>query len=222
MPREKFDALKLPYEPEWTEQWLNPKPVKGSKAPVVARPHEAPAGLFNGMIAPIAGYALRGFVWYQGETNTAYGEHYRDVLTALITSWRAAWGQGDAPFLVVQLPNFRNTRFWPDLRAGQAAVARELPNVGLAVTIDVGNPKDIHPSQKQIVGQRFGGSIARKLAHGHDVPHSGPTFRAMHVVGDVRIEFDHVYDGLKVKGEKLNGLRAGGRLRRVSACRGPH
>lgn len=210
LPREAFDALKLPYEPAWTNEWLHPKPKRGSQAPAVARPHEAPAGLFNGMIAPLAGYALRGFVWYQGETNTAYGEHYRDVLAALVASWRAAWGQGDAPFLVVQLPNFRNSRSWPLLRAGQAAVAKELPNVGLAVTIDVGNPKNIHPAEKRTVGKRLA-LIARKLAYGEDVPYSGPTYRALHVEGaEARIEFDHVHDGLKKKGGDLAGFELAG------------
>lgn len=210
IPRATFDALQLPYEPAWTEHWLHPPVVAGAKVQEAPRPHQVPAGLFNGMIAPIAGYALRGFVWYQGETNTAYGAHYGDVLAALVKSWREAWGQGDAPFLIVQLPNFRNTRFWPDLRAGQATVARELPNVGLAVTIDVGNPKDIHPMKKQVVGQRLA-LIARKLAHGEDVPYSGPAYRAMHVDGgEVRLEFDHVHQGLNAKEGKLVGFELAG------------
>jgi sialate O-acetylesterase len=204
MPRPTFDALKLPYEPKWTQRWLNPPP---NDKP---RPYEAPGVLYNGMIHPIAGYALRGVIWYQGETNTAYGEHYRDVLTALITSWRAAWNQGDFPFLVVQLANLENSRFWPTLRAGQAQVARELPNVGLTVTIDVGEPKDIHPKDKQTVGHRLA-VAARKIAYGQDVPHAGPTFKSMRVDGNSAvIDFDHVYDGLKSKGDAVQGFEIAG------------
>ena len=204
MPRAAFDALKLPYEPEWTQRWLNPPPNDK------VRPYQGPGLLYNGMIHPIAGYAIRGVIWYQGETNTLHGEHYRDVLAALITSWRAAWGQGDFPFLVVQLANLQNTRFWPTLRAAQARVAKELPNVGLAVTIDVGESKDIHPRDKLTVGRRLS-LVARKMAYGHDVPHAGPTFRSMRVDGKAAIvEFDHVYDGLVAKGETLEGFEVAG------------
>ena len=191
LPRATFDALHLPYEPQWTEQWLHPNPAKQEPA----RPHEAPATLFNGMIAPIAGYAMRGVVWYQGETNTAYPDEYRDVLTALITSWRTAWGEGDFPFLVVQLANLKNSRFWPTLRAAQAQVAREVPNVALAVTIDIGNPNNIHPTDKQTVGHRLA-VAAEKIAYGRDVPYSGPVFKSMRVSGgDAVLTFDHA-DGV--------------------------
>lgn len=210
MPRATFDALKLPYEPAWTEEWLNPKHKPGAKKQEPPRPHEAPAILYNGMIAPIAGYAMRGVIWYQGETNTRYGEHYRDVLGALITSWRDAWGQRDLPFIVVQLPNFRNTRFWPITREAQAQVARELPNVGLAVTIDVGEPDDIHPKEKQAVGKRLA-LLAQKIAYGMDVPHSGPTFKSMEVTdGRAVIRFDHVAGGLIAKGGALEGFEIAG------------
>src|SRR6185437_6218895 len=102
LPKATFDALKLPYEPQWTQLWLHPQPDAKTKAPGKVRPYEAPSTIYNAMIAPIAGYAMRGVVWYQGETNTAYPEKYSDVLSALITSWRGAWGQGDLPVLVVQ------------------------------------------------------------------------------------------------------------------------
>jgi sialate O-acetylesterase len=209
MPRPTFDALKLPYEPEWTNEWLHPKRNPASTAPVRERPYEAPAVLYNGMIAPIAGYAMRGVIWYQGETNTAYGEHYRKVLGALITSWRDAWGQGDFPFLVVQLANLQNNRFWPTLRAAQAQVADELPNVGLAVTIDIGNPHNIHPTDKLTVGKRLA-AVAQKIAYGQDVPYSGPTFKAMRIEGgSAVIRFDHLAGGLVARGDALGFEIAG-------------
>jgi sialate O-acetylesterase len=211
IPRESFDALKLPYEPQWTEQWLNPTPDPTAGTQPKPRSYQAPAVVYNGMIAPMAGYAMRGVIWYQGETNTAYPAQYRDVLTALITGWRKGWGQGDYPFLVVQLPNFgTRTRDWPTLRDGQAEVAKQLPNVALAVTIDVGNPKDIHPRDKKTVGERLA-LAARKIAYGQDIPYSGPTFRSINVTGNsAAIRFDHVYDGLVAKGGTLRGFEIAG------------
>lgn len=210
MPRATFDALKLPYEPEWTNLWLHPKPQAAATQPEAARPYEAPAVLFNGMIAPISGFAIRGVIWYQGETNTAYAEHYRKVLTALITSWREVWKQGDFPFLVVQLANLKNSRFWPTLRAAQAQVAHDLPNVGLAVTIDVGNSHNIHPTDKQTVGNRLA-AAAMKIAYEKDVPYSGPTFRSMRIEGgSAVIGFDHVNGGLVAKGDSLEGFEIAG------------
>jgi sialate O-acetylesterase len=209
MPRPTFDALHLPYEPQWTEQWLHPKPKPNTTKQEPPRPHEAPATLYNGMIAPIAGYAMRGVIWYQGETNTAYPDQYRDVLTALIKSWRDAWGEGDFPFLVVQLANLKNTRFWPTLRAAQAQVAREVPNVGLAVTIDIGNPNNIHPTDKQTVGHRLA-VAAEKIAYGQDVPYSGPVFKSMQTRGgDAVLTFDHADGGLVAKGD-LQGFEVAG------------
>jgi sialate O-acetylesterase len=209
IPRETFDALKLPYEPAWTEQWLHPKTEPGKK-PQPERPHEAPAVLYNGMIAPFAGFAMRGVIWYQGETNTAYGEHYRKVLSALIKSWREKWGEGDFPFLIVQLANLKNSRFWPTLREAQAQVAHDLPNVGLAVTIDIGNPDNIHPRDKLTVGKRLAAS-ALKIAYGQDVPYSGPTFKSMEIKGNKAIiHFDHTDGGLKAKGDEMKGFQIAG------------
>jgi sialate O-acetylesterase len=218
-PRETFDALKLPYEPAWTEMWLRPKQNPNATKPEPARPHEAPAALYNGMIAPIAGYAMRGALWYQGETNTAYPAEYERVLGGMITSWRAAWRQGDPstgsgqafPFLVVQLPNFIGKgRDWATLRASQAKVAKDLPNVGLAVTIDLGNPNDIHPTNKQPVGRRLA-LIARKMAYGQEVAWSGPTFKSLEVNGNQAVvTFDHVDDGLVARAGEVLGFELAG------------
>jgi sialate O-acetylesterase len=211
MPRETFDALKLPYEPEWTQQWLHPKQEPNAKRPEPERPHEGPAVLYNGMIAPFAGYAIRGAVWYQGETNTAYPADYERVLSAMITSWRAAWKQGDFPFLVVQLPNFLGpSRDWATLRASQAKVAKDLPNVGLAVTIDLGDPKNIHPTNKKPVGHRLA-LIAQKMVYGQGVAASGPAFKSLEVNGnEAVVTFDHVHDGLVARGGEVLGFEVAG------------
>jgi sialate O-acetylesterase len=211
MPKARFDALKLPHEPAWTEQWLNPKPDPKAKVQEKPRPHEAPAVLFNGMIAPMAGYAIRGAVWYQGETNTAYPKEYRDVLASMIGGWREAWQQGDFPFLVIQLPNFDSgTRDWVTMRASQAQVAKDVPNVGLVITIDIGEPKDIHPKDKLTVGKRAA-LVARKLAYGEDVEGAGPTFKSMRIDGNnAIIEFDHVEGDLVARGGALQGFDIAG------------
>jgi sialate O-acetylesterase len=209
--RPTFDRLNLPYEPQWTELWLHPKQHPNSSRPPKQRPYEAPAVIYNGMIAPMAGYAMRGVAWYQGETNTAYPAKYHDVLTALIQNWRRAWNQGDFTFLIVQLPNFDSgTRDWPTLRASQAQVARQQPNTGLAVTIDIGETKTIHPTNKQTVGQRLA-RLAEKLAYGQDVVDSGPTFKSMRIDGPRAIvSFDHAGGGLKAKGDALEGFEIAG------------
>jgi sialate O-acetylesterase len=202
--------LKLPYEPQWTQEWLHPKQNPASTQPAKERPYEAPATLYNGMIAPIAGFAMRGVIWYQGETNTAYPVDYRRVLASLITSWRESWGQGEFPFLIVQLPNFKGpTRDWVALRHSQAQVASEVPNVGMAVTIDIGNPHDIHPTDKQPVGHRLA-ALAAKMAYGLNVPYAGPTLKSMKVVGkEIVVSFDHADGGLVAQGD-LSGFEIAG------------
>lgn len=210
LPKPTFDALKLPYEPAWTEEWLHPKPNPASTQPAKVRPYETPAGLYNGMIAPIAGYPMRGIIWYQGETNTAHAEQYQQVLTALIQSWRDAWSQPDLPFLIVQLPNFQNTRFWPILREAQRRVAADIPHVGMVVTIDVGNPHNIHPNQKEVVGQRLA-LMAEKMVYGQNVEDSGPTFKTLTINGDKAvITFDHLAGGLVAKGGVVQGFELAG------------
>jgi len=129
------------------------------------------------------------------------------VLAALIRSWRAAWGQGDFPFLVVQLPNFLGrSRDWVTMRASQARVARELPNVGLAITIDVGESRDIHPKEKLAVGKRLA-LIAEKIAYGRDVEHSGPVYESLAVEGnEVVLTFAHASGGLVARGGEVLGF----------------
>jgi sialate O-acetylesterase len=164
--------------------------------------------LYNGMIAPIAGFASRGVVWYQGETNTAYPKEYKLVLASLVKSWRAAWSDAGADhrldFLVVQLPNYIGaTRdgAWATLRESQAAVATNVPAVGLAITIDVGETKDIHPKDKLTVGKRLS-LLAQKRIYDRDVECYGPTPKSLHVVNDTAIvDFDQLAGGLVAKGE---------------------
>lgn len=163
-----------------------------------------PGVICNAMVAPLAPYAMRGVIWYQGEANGGAGLEYRTLLPLLIGDWRSRWGQGNFPFLVVQLPGWDHSKdpperhTWPWLREAQLLTARSVPKAGLAVAIDVGDPRDVHPASKTAIGLRLA-LAARKIAYGEDVVHSGPIFRAHFIDGGgVRVAFDEVGGGLAI------------------------
>ncbi|HJT78545.1 MAG TPA: sialate O-acetylesterase, partial [Gemmataceae bacterium] len=151
-------------------------------------PH-APAVLFNGMIAPLIPYALRGAIWYQGESNAGSeqsGKLYGVQLPLLVRDWRGRWGEGDFPFAWVQLPNFETqAKGWPFVREAMLH-ALALPNTGMAVAIDIGEAHDIHPKNKQEVGRRLALWV-RAEGYGERLPWSGPLPAEHKVVGD-RVE----------------------------------
>lgn len=167
-----------------------------------------PAVLYQGMVAPVAPLAIAGALWYQGEANSNRAYQYRTLLPLMVADWRRAFGQGDFPFLIVQLPAFQNrkdqpgTDDWAELREAQALPARTLPNCGLAVTIDTGEADNIHPKAKQPVGDRLA-LLALAQHYGKKVVNSGPVYRAFAREGGVlRVSFDHVEGGLAVRGER--------------------
>ncbi len=174
-----------------------------------------PGGLYNAMIAPLTPYAIRGAIWYQGENNASRKRSYvyRRLFPAMIQDWRNAWGKGDFPFLFVQLANYGKnvpTSQWPELREAQTMTLR-LANTGMAVTIDIGNPNDIHPTNKQDVGIRLG-LAARAIAYGEKIVYSGPLYRqAIREGGQLRLWFDSVGGGLTAKGGALKGFEIAGR-----------
>jgi sialate O-acetylesterase len=181
-------------------------------------PHR-PAALYNGMIAPIVPFAMRGAIWYQGESNAGRAWRYGTLFPTMITDWRTRWGQGDFPFLFVQLANFmavqtepsQDSANWPFLREAQMR-ALELPNVGVASAIDIGDEKSIHPTNKQEVGRRLA-LAAGSIAHGETLVFSGPIYEAgsMEVRdGKALVGFQHVGGGLKAKGEALKGFAIAG------------
>jgi sialate O-acetylesterase len=142
--------------------------------------YQQPTALFNGMIAPLIPYTIKGAVWYQGETNAGRAEEYQRLLPSMISDWRDRWGQGDFPFLIAQLANYKaNSKIpqeslWAELREAQYLVSRKVPNSGLAVNIDIGEAADVHPLNKKDVGLRLA-LVARKIAYGdHGVVYSGP------------------------------------------------
>lgn len=159
-----------------------------------------PSVLYNGIMAPVVSFGIRGVIWYQGESNAYRAYQYRNLFPALIQQWRKNWGQGNFPFLFVQLANYQfEPQVFPELRESQR-MALALPETAMIVTIDIGDSSTIHPKNKQEVGRRLT-LAARKLAYGQDIVYSGPLYRSMNITdGKCRLNFDHVGDGLIVKG----------------------
>ena len=156
--------------------------------------------LYNGMIAPLIPYAIRGAIWYQGESNLSRAYQYRTLLPAMIANWRTDWGQGDFPFGIVQLAPFRyggqNPANWAELCEAQRMTLDRSPNTGMAVTVDIGDVKDIHPKNKQDVGRRLA-LWALAKSYGQNLVYSGPIYKSMTVEGNkIRLQFDHVGSGL--------------------------
>jgi sialate O-acetylesterase len=179
-------------------------PPPGAPRPAWAAPQKTPTLLFNGMIAPLIPFAIRGAIWYQAEDNAeneARGSsfEYRTLFPALITDWRTQWRQGDFPFLFVQLPNLavRPKADWPLVRESQLKTLA-LPQTGMAVSIDIGTAGFIHPPDKADVGYRLA-LAARHVAYGEKLVYAGPVFAGMKADGSqVRISFqpDSIGGGL--------------------------
>jgi len=192
----------------------------GKVAPQFPKPPQDPrshrwrdAGLWNGMIAPLTPYRIAGVIWYQGESNADSPYQYRHVFTRLIRSWRRAWGEGDFPFLFVQLASFKvggeDPDSWAVLRESQAK-ALALPKTGMAVAIDIGDAHSIHPRNKQEVGRRLA-LAAEAVAYGRKVDDQGPTFKSLRAEkGTLRLRFSHVDGGLAARGGALAGFQIAG------------
>ncbi|MCW5982557.1 MAG: sialate O-acetylesterase [Bryobacteraceae bacterium] len=200
----------------------NPSP-KPSPPRGPGHPH-APASLYNAMIAPLVPYAIRGAIWYQGESNAAITQasRYHKIFSAMIEDWRARWGQGGFPFLFVQLANYARTgnqSGWPELRESQLKTL-QLRNTGMAVITDVGDPQDIHPTNKQDVGLRLA-LAARAIAYGERLVYSGPVYRQFaKEPGKIRLWFDHADGGLKARGGgDLKGFTIAGRDREFAPAK---
>jgi sialate O-acetylesterase len=168
----------------------------------------APAALFNGMIAPLTPFAIRGVIWYQGEANASpdRASLYARLFQTMIRDWRNSWGEGDFPFLFVQIANWNTEpdERWPEVRNAQRQ-ALALRNTGMAVTIDIGDPNDIHPKNKQDVGLRLS-LAARAITYGEKVEWSGPLYRQVtQEEHALRVWFDHA-NGLMSKGAVVTGF----------------
>jgi sialate O-acetylesterase len=178
---------------------------------------------YNGMIAPLLPFAIKGAIWYQGETNVGRAEQYERLMPVLIQDWRTRFGVGDFPFFIVQLANFMARReqpadsAWARLREAQLHISQNVPRSGLAVAVDIGDEKDIHPKNKQDVGRRLALN-ALAVTYGRKLEFSGPVYRSMRVEGNsIRLSFDHTEGGLVARrgdvgggGDRLIGFAVAG------------
>lgn len=189
-----------------------PRPEAAGKPPSPPMPPEGnqnqPTTLYNGMLAPIVPYSIKGVIWYQGESNAGKARQYRDLFPAMIADWRAKWKQGDFPFLFVQIAPFNGQP--PEIREAQFLTLSKAAHTAMAVTTDVGNPTDIHPTQKEPVGQRLA-LAARALAYGEKIDYSGPLYQSMAPRGgELVVRFTHAGGGLVAKGGELKGFQIAG------------
>lgn len=214
------DGTVIPLAGEW----------KGALSVDARPPHPLPLGfenwptmpsvLYQGMLTPLAPLAITGAIWYQGEGNSERAYQYRRLLPAMIADWRKLFGQSDFPFYIVSLPAFMPHQdhpveaSWAELREAQALTARDVRNTGLAVTIDTGDPDDIHPKDKKVVGERLA-LCALAQHYGEKIAYQGPTFKSTErLPGALKLHFDHTDGGLVVKGGKLKEFSIAGKDRK--------
>jgi sialate O-acetylesterase len=181
-----------------------------------ARNSNSPSVLYNAMIAPLIPYGIKGAIWYQGESNAGAAYLYRKLFPLMIQNWRNDWGRGDFPFLFVQLAPWQaivkepQESAWAELREAQLLTSQNLRHTGMAVITDVGDPKDIHPRQKEPVGARLA-LIARSRVYGQPVEYSGPIYDSMYVAGNTAVlSFRHVGQGLEARGGPPTGFTVAG------------
>jgi sialate O-acetylesterase len=183
-----------------------PRPPSPPKDPL--KWQNSPSMLFNGMLHPVIPYAMRGVIWYQGESNSGRAKEYRDLFPAMIADWRTLWGEGNFPFLFVQLAPYRGTG--PEIRESQLLTLAKSTNTAMVVTTDHGAANDIHPTEKEPVGQRLA-LAARALAYGDRIEYSGPLFSEARFRGtNAIVSFTHVGTGLVAKDGDLKGFEVAG------------
>ena len=167
-----------------------------------------PANLYNGMVAPLIPYAIRGVIWYQGESNNGRHQEYQKLFPAMIADWRKQWGGTAFPFLFVQIAPHRGMS--PEIREAQLVSWKTTPNTAMVVTTDIGDANDIHPTRKEPVGARLA-LAARALAYGEKLEYSGPVFQSAEFKdGKAVIAFSHIGDGLLAKAGTLQGFEVAG------------
>lgn len=228
---ERYDSIADAYQPgeyekiydRYIKSLAEYNKLSAEKKQYIGKPTEPmgkwnfrrPVGLSETMLNVVSPYTLKGFIFYQGESNTARGAQYRKLFPAMIKEWRASWGQGDIPFLFVQLPRFETkTRYWNELREAQYLTSLHVKNTGMAVAFDQGNPKDIHPIVKDTVGWRLA-QLALGKVYGKKIVYQGPEFRKRTKTGDgsLLLEFANVGTGIIAKdgSSSLSGFMVAGK-----------
>ena len=210
------DGTAIPLSGEWKGKVAvdgrppQPMPIGFENLPTM------PGVLYRGMLEPIAPIAITGAIWYQGESNAERAYQYRTLLPAMISGWRKLFGQGDFPFYIVGLPAFKHRSdvpvddSWAEMREAQALTAQNVTNSCMAVTVDTGDPDNIHPVDKKDVGDRLG-LCALSEHYGQKAPHAGPTLSSVErLPGALKLHFDHTDGGLVVKGDKLGEFSVAG------------
>jgi sialate O-acetylesterase len=197
-------------------KWLYQKDLE-TVFPKILNYQYYPTVLFNAMINPLIRYGIKGFIWYQGESNAHAAYNYRKLFPMLITDWRKRWQQGNLPFLFVQLANYTKTKplpsesEWAELREAQTQSLSQ-PNTGMACIIDIGEANDIHPKNKQEVGRRLA-LIANKMVYKQECIASGPVYKNYRKEGNrIRIAFTTIGSGLSTKdGKDVKGFAIAGK-----------
>jgi sialate O-acetylesterase len=189
------------------ECWLSPPAAQALWGPSFPAGLGDPACYYLGKVAPLLPLGVAGVAWYQGDgSDAATGLAYRRYLPALIADWRKGFGQGDLPFLIVQIPSYKNCS--PEMRESDLLAALGAPRAGLAVTLDISDPNEIHPRNKRPVGERLA-LLAREIAYGEKLVAWGPIFRSLTVAdGQAVLTFDHCGGGLVLKGDGGFEIRA--------------
>ncbi|RZJ50661.1 MAG: hypothetical protein EOO19_02670 [Chryseobacterium sp.] len=187
------------------------------KVRIEVSPNSYPSLLYNAMVNPLVPYAFQGVLWYQGEANVLRAKEYKKSFPLMITDWRTKFKQGNFPFYFVQLSTFdefggnsqKGSR-WAELREAQSETLK-LPNTGMAVTIDIGNAKDIHPTNKQDIGLRLA-AIAMNDIYGKKQVHSGPTYKSQQIKGnEIILTFDNIGSGVSTpNNDELKGFEIAG------------
>jgi sialate O-acetylesterase len=198
---------------KWNRERCGPRPEV--QWPTVGNPqfHQSPVVLYENMMTPIIPYTARGVIWYQGETNVGNPDEYRVLFPSMINAWRKVWGRPDWPFYFVQLSAFEQPgKDWPGLRDAQRFTRDTVPCTGMAVSIDCGEKKDIHPRAKQPVGERLA-RLALAETYGQDIVCLGPQFQSLeNTDGKVRVVFQCVENGLETSGgtAEVSGFEVAG------------
>jgi sialate O-acetylesterase len=220
--REQYDAaIKKWREDADSARAAGAKPQPSPPVPDALREYRVAASIYDGMIAPLVPFSLRGAIWYQGESNEARAQQYGILLPTMIKAWRERWGQGEFPFGVVQLPNYRSPKdepedaAWSHVREAQRLTASSVPNTGLIVIVDIGEANDIHPKNKLDVGRRMA-RWALADVYGFHLVKSGPTFDRAKLDGSsILLTFEDVGAGLRIRnGTKLDEFALAGEDRK--------
>jgi sialate O-acetylesterase len=207
--QDKQKAIKEGKEPAPKQPLQMPRAPQKPVRPDLSQ--NSPSTLYNGMIQPLLPFAIAGAIWYQGESNAGKAYEYRTLMPTMIEDWRKAWGY-EFPFMIVQLAPYMKIEeqptesAWAELREAQFLTTRKLAKVGLAVITDVGEQNDIHPKQKQPVGERLA-IAAQGIAYGKSIVYSGPVYQKLEIQGsNAVVRFDHLGGGLECRGDALQGF----------------